>query len=577
MVVSKKKGIVKKKKNIIGNLETKEMHKLSCPWVQIIDENNKCKIGSVRDGLKKGFDGCGHCLAKYSSHNDSDSRLVISLELPNRLEGVYGNPDDRKKVKFKININEKLHRIRLTFVINRKSHSLIVSDKKSGLVMKEKANGNIYSKEERAILKNFILSFKKKSFRKKYKLDLRLADSLYNFIFKILSSPIDYKFKTDVLKRKFGGSKSIKKVGFNLFERYSLNSGNSFLQSRRYPSRAVYRGEIVQARFGIGGIDYYKWIVVGLEPEGNGLKETNIGCAGDPNIGLKGWSYGAVDHDVCQIENRKIIKEKYGWDAPNYVTCLGDCTNEILSAIPGFLYGQTIGWDGSLICENKVTQDRKRNFTTFQFQLLENSHVRMELVDRRSNRSLRVLHDGYLREGAHSVRWNEKINGRIAPVGSYYCRFICKDIDNRRRVPDAVFNSLSQNQKNILANFLVKNNSDIRKSYFKRKVCTLCRGHNSSCWVCGGDGIVGDYFSIPCGICNGKGGYNEIYWYTTGRLGYFLWVKSTLRWIKTRRWPYRKLVGRLGYLRWHKSTLKWIKGKRWKKCFTCGGDGIYEF
>ena len=49
----------------IGNKNTLELHRKTCPWVEKMAYFNMIAYDSVQQGLNAGHDGCYYCLRKY--------------------------------------------------------------------------------------------------------------------------------------------------------------------------------------------------------------------------------------------------------------------------------------------------------------------------------------------------------------------------------------------------------------------------------------------------------------------------------------------------------------------------------
>ncbi|MDZ7703984.1 MAG: hypothetical protein U5L04_05800 [Trueperaceae bacterium] len=52
--------------HVFGNQRTKEVHRQTVSALKMIHSENLVPFGSINEALQEGYNGCGHCLAKYN-------------------------------------------------------------------------------------------------------------------------------------------------------------------------------------------------------------------------------------------------------------------------------------------------------------------------------------------------------------------------------------------------------------------------------------------------------------------------------------------------------------------------------
>ena len=54
--------------NVIGNKNSKELHLPYCPYLKMAKPENLIEFDSIKAGLQKGYNGCGHCLRQFDNY-----------------------------------------------------------------------------------------------------------------------------------------------------------------------------------------------------------------------------------------------------------------------------------------------------------------------------------------------------------------------------------------------------------------------------------------------------------------------------------------------------------------------------
>ncbi|MCK5169683.1 MAG: hypothetical protein KAQ75_07380, partial [Bacteroidales bacterium] len=387
---------------------------------------------------------------------------------------------------------------------------------------------------------------------------------------------------------KFRNNKEEKSNKCNFSTIYPIDDSSEHQVRRK--KCAVYIGEFVQARYTLcDNHKYNTWIIVGLLNAGTGrlyeencnLKQNNLGRVGDKSFGFAGWTYGAVDHDVCQIEYVKATNGKFG-----IATTLGCCTDEFLSASPSFIAKEFKGltgydpekeYDGTLTsnCNIKYLLKRNKNITYIHFYLLADAYVKLELCLLITGKIIKTF-KGYRTTGEQKIEWNDKADtGKTAPAGEYICKFTCTPSapNGIGVIPECI--KITDNEKKLISDFIIEKNKEVKKGEFIRKTCWACKGKGKySCLPCRGRG------NYSCLVCKGKGitSYKALEWEKkekdcwkckgSGKISYRVWVWRKGKYV-------RKTKTRdCGVCKGNRITYYWTHAwkEKTKTCWSCKGD-----